>query len=228
MILAASCLLLTIAAYWLAKWVYQRKPHVFLSPLLVTPILLVGILVGTDTSYDNYYAGAKWLTDMLQPATIAFAIPLYKNFAVLKKHASEVVASVLLGSIMAIVSSALFAQWFHLNTRMVDSLAPRSVTTPIAMEVSESIGGIPAITAVFVIITGLLGSIIGPLIIQRLRIQNEIARGVVLGTSAHNAGTSKAFEFSSISGTISSVCMILTALITLLIAPWIIPLLTSS
>ncbi|MGD8190453.1 CidB/LrgB family autolysis modulator [Brevibacillus ginsengisoli] len=227
MILAIFCLLLTIATYWAAKWVYQRKPLMFLSPLLVTPILLVAILVGTHTPYENYYSGAKWLTDMLQPATIAFAIPLYKNFAVLKKHATEVVASVLLGSIMAIVSSALFAEWFHLNTSMVDSLAPRSVTTPIAMEVSQNIGGIPSITAIFVIITGLLGTIIGPVIIRRLRIKNEIARGVVLGTSAHNAGTSKAFEFSSISGTISSVCMILTALITLFIAPFIMPLLTS-
>lgn len=113
------------------------------------------------------------------------------------------------------------AKVLHLNTQIVDSLIPRSVTTPIAMGVSESIGGIPAITAVFVIMTGLLGSIIGPIIIQLFRIENEIARGVLLGTGAHGAGTSKAFEFSSITGTISSLSMILAALITLLMVPWI-------
>lgn len=228
MIIGTFCLLLTIVTYWVAKKCYQYKPIVLLSPLLVTPVLLISFLIGTNIPYESYDSGAKWLTDMLQPATIAFAIPLYKNFAVLKKHAAAVLASVFLGSIMAVLSSVWLAEVLNLNTRMIDSLAPRSVTTPIAMEISQTIGGIPAITAVFVIITGLLGTLIGPAIIQHFRIHNDIARGVVLGTSAHGAGTSKAFEFGSVSGTISSISMILTALISLLVTPWIMPIMMTT
>lgn len=222
MILGLFCLVLTIGLYVGAKWCYQRKPSTYLSPLLVAPIAIVAVLLTVHIPYGSYDAGAKWLTAMLQPATVAFAIPLYKHFSLLKKHAMQIVASVLVGSVVAIVSSALLAKWLHLNMQMVDSLIPRSVTTPIAMGVSQLIGGIPAVTAVFVIITGLLGAVMGPVIIRLLRIENEIARGVMLGTSAHGAGTSKAFEYGSVAGTISSVAMILTALVTLCTVPWVV------
>lgn len=115
---------------------------------------------------------------MLQPATVAFAIPLYKYFPILKKYAVEIILNVAVGSCIAILSTAFIAKWFHLSGGLVDSLVPRSVTTPIAMNVSEMIGGMPAVTAVFVILTALLGTIIGPMVIRYFRIDNEIARGV--------------------------------------------------
>ncbi|MCM3592311.1 CidB/LrgB family autolysis modulator [Brevibacillus borstelensis] len=223
--IAFLSLILTIVLYWGAKRCYRLKPKVYLSPLLTAPLLIVALLVWTDTPYDSYQAGAKWLSDMLEPATIAFAVPLYKYFHILKKHAAEIIVSVLSGSVAAIVSSLFIARLLHLNMQIVDSLIPRSVTTPIAMGVSASIGGVPAITAVFVIMTGLLGSVIGPMVIRLLRIENDIARGVLLGTAAHGAGTSKAFEFSPITGTISSLSMILAALMTLGVAPWLVPVL---
>ncbi|HEY9577194.1 MAG TPA: CidB/LrgB family autolysis modulator [Pseudobacillus sp.] len=219
--IALLSLAFTVCLYWGAKWCYKRNPKVYLSPLLTVPVLVVGCLFLTHTSYESYDTGAHWLSRMLEPATIAFAVPLYKYFNILKKHAAEIILSVLSGSVTAIISSMAMAKMLHLNTEIVGSLIPRSVTTPIAMGVSENIGGIPAITAVFVIMTGLLGSIIGPIVIQLFRIENEIARGVLLGTGAHGAGTSKAFEFSSITGTISSLSMILAALITLFMVPWI-------
>ncbi|KIL76726.1 CidB/LrgB family autolysis modulator [Bacillus badius] len=218
---ALFSLVFTISLYWGAKWCYKHKPKVYLSPLLTVPVLVGGCLLLTGISYESYDAGAQWLSRMLEPATIAFAVPLYKYFNILKKHAAEIFISVFSGSIAAILSSMAIAKMLHLNPQIVESLIPRSVTTPIAMGVSETIGGIPAITAVFVIMTGLLGSIIGPIIIHLLRIDNDIARGVLLGTGAHGAGTSKAFEFSSITGTISSLSMILAALITLFTVPWI-------
>lgn len=221
MMLALFSLILTIGLYWGAKWCYKTKPKVYLSPLLTTPLLIVAFLLWTHISYESYNTGAQWLSNMLQPATIAFAVPLYKYFNILKKHATEILVSVLSGSVVAIVSSLFLARGLNLNTQIVDSLIPRSVTTPIAMGVSETIGGVPAITAVFVIMTGLMGAVIGPIVIRLLRIENEIARGVLLGTSAHGAGTSKAFEFSSIAGTISSLSMILAALITLCVTPWL-------
>ncbi|MNP58708.1 Inner membrane protein YohK [compost metagenome] len=122
-------------------------------------------------------------------------------------------------------SSAVLAKWMHLDITLVTSLIPRSVTTPIAMNVSEVIGGIPNITAVFVIITGLMGAMLGPVVMKMFHIENEVARGVLFGTSAHGTGTSKAFELSSLTGTISSISMILAALFTLGAAPMILSLL---
>jgi predicted murein hydrolase (TIGR00659 family) len=212
--------LITLAIYWSVKWCYRSSHNkALLSPLFLTPIFIVTFLVWNNISYESYYTSAKYLTDTLQPATIALAIPLFKYFEVLKKNAFQIVLSVLFGSIIAISSSAYIAGLFGLNVQMVDSLIPRSVTTPMAMDISQSIGGVPAITAVFVILTGIIGSLIGPVIIKFLRINNCIARGVLLGTSAHASGTTKAFEFGSISGTISSVSMILTGFITIFTAP---------
>lgn len=221
MLIASFSFILTIGFYIISKWGYKRIPRVYLSPLLITPLFIVIFLLCTHMSYTSYNSGGKWLSFMLQPATIAFAIPLYKHFNILKKHAAEIITSVLSGSIVAIISSILMARLFHLNTQIIDSLVPRSVTTPIAMGVAKNIGGVPSVTAVFVIITGLLGAIIGPQIVRILRIDNDIARGVLFGTSSHGAGTSKAFEYSPISGTISSLAMIIAAIVTLFIAPWI-------
>ncbi|MDT3425494.1 putative murein hydrolase (TIGR00659 family) [Paenibacillus forsythiae] len=190
-----------------------------MSPLIITPLLIISFLLMTGVSYDSYNAGGKWLTDLLQPATVAFAIPLHKNFKVLKKHAAEIAAGVLSGTVMAVISSVLLANWLHLSSKLATSLVPRSVTTPIAMNISQSIGGIPSITAVFVIMTGVLGTLMGPTVLRLFRIDNEVARGVSLGTAAHGMGTSKAFELSSLTGTISSIAMILTALFTLSVTP---------
>ncbi|GAB6991207.1 CidB/LrgB family autolysis modulator [Paenibacillus pini] len=213
------CLFLTLGIYMATKRVYGKYNKVYLSPLLITPLIVVAGLMLTDIPYESYNSGGKWLSSLLQPATIAFAVPLYKNYKILKKHAYEIFVSVLTGSCIAMISSAFLAQRLHLSSALVTSLVPRSVTTPIAMNVSEIIGGVPNMTAVFVIITGLLGSMIGPLVMRLFRIENEVARGILFGTSSHGTGTSKAFELSSMTGTISSISMILAALFTLGVAP---------
>lgn len=216
------CLALTLVVYVLSKHLYRIHPRVYLSPLLITPLTLVIGLIWTQIPYETYHSGGKWLSFLLQPATIAFAVPLYKYFDVLKKHMVEILASVLSGSVVAMLSSAILAKWMHLDSELITSLIPRSVTTPIAMNISEMIGGVPNITAVFVIMTGLLGVTLGPLVAKLFRIEGEIARGVLFGTSAHGTGTSKAFEFSSLTGTISSISMIVAGLFTLVAAPVII------
>ncbi|WP_017811135.1 CidB/LrgB family autolysis modulator [Paenibacillus shenyangensis] len=212
-------LLATLIVYMGAKKLYRRFPRVYLSPLLTTPLVLVIILLSMHVPYTHYNEGGQWLSRLLQPATIAFAVPLYKNLKTLRKHAVEIVASVLFGSIVAVSSSALLARLMHLNHDLMGSIIPRSITTPIAMNVSQAIGGVPTITAIFVIITGLIGSMIGPYIVKWLRIEGEIARGILFGTAAHGTGTSKAFELSSLTGTISSISMILSALFTLAATP---------
>lgn len=209
----------TLVIYYAAKWVYRKYPRVYLSPLLITPVILVALLLTTHSSYESYNAGGVWLSKLLQPATVAFAVPLYKNLQTLKKHAGEIIASVFFGSLMAMLSSAVLARMMHLNSELASSLVPRSVTTPIAMNVSQMIGGVPTITAVFVIMTGLLGAMMGPSVVKLLRIEGDIAKGILFGTSAHGTGTSKAFELNPLTGTISSISMILAALFTLVAAP---------
>jgi Putative effector of murein hydrolase len=219
MITSAASLLITVIVYMLAQKIHRYKPHMLLSPLILTPAVLILLLAVTRTSYADYNAGAHWLSDMLGPATIAFAIPLSRHYDLIKKHAAQIIISVSAGSAAAVVSALWLARGLGLNEKIIYSLIPHSATTPIAMNVSQSIGGIPTITAVAVMVTGIFGSLIGPPIIRLFRIRNAVARGVLLGTSAHGAGTSKAFELGSISGTVSSVSMILTAIITLFLTP---------
>ncbi|WP_028589845.1 LrgB family protein [Paenibacillus massiliensis] len=217
--IAILCMLLTLGIYAMAKKMYRTLPKVYLSPLLITPVAIIIILLLAGVSYQSYNQGGKWLSLLLQPATVAFAVPLYKYFHVLKKHALEIIVSVLSGSLIAVLSSLMMAQWMHLDASLLHSIIPRSITTSIAMSVSQTLGGNPTITAVFVILTGLSGLLIGPMTVRLLRIDNEVARGVLLGTGAHGTGTSKAFEWSMLTGTISSISMVLAAMFTLAGAP---------
>ncbi|MDY0394499.1 CidB/LrgB family autolysis modulator [Virgibacillus halophilus] len=221
MITGLSFIVLTLGSYWGAKLVYKKWNIPFFSPLLIAPSAIIVVLLVGGISYDSYNAGAKWLTEILQPATIALAIPLYRYFPVLKKYLREIFISVLFGSTLAVMASFSLAGLVHLNKGLISSIIPYSVTTPIAMGVSEKIGGIPAITAVFVILTGITGLILGPWTIRMFRFHSDIAKGILLGTSSHGAGTSKALELGSISGAVSSVCMVLAAILTFVISPWI-------
>lgn len=209
----------TLAIYLLAKKMYKKLPKVYLSPLIIVPAVIIVALLATGTSYTSYNKGGSFLTLLLQPATVAFAIPLYKYLKELKQYWREIVTGVTLGCIMAMCSSFLVAKGLHLDQGIESSLLPHSITTPIAMNVATIIGGIPQITAVFVVMTGLMGLLIGPSTLKMLKIDGEIARGILYGTSAHGTGTSKAFEFSPLTGTISSISMVLSAIITLAISP---------
>lgn len=221
----AACLIVTAAAYWGAKRLYIFLPKPYLSPLIVTPAVVILLVLLTGIPYTDYSLGTKWLSDMIGPATVTLAVPLYKNLDVLKKHTAAIVSGVLSGAIMAIFTSVILAEALHLAPNLAESLAPRSATTPIAMAIAGTIGGIPNMTALFTLVTGILGIVVGPLAIRLLRIENEIARGVLLGTSSHTAGTSKAFEFGPVAGSIASIAMILTAFITLCVTPPIMALL---
>jgi predicted murein hydrolase (TIGR00659 family) len=213
----------TVALYASAKWFYNQKPQIYFSPLVTVPTLLAILLLSAHISYDTYNSGAKWLNIMLQPATIAFAVPLYKYRTTLQKHAMEIIPSVLLGSVIAMISSAWIAEGLNIDKQLIGSLIPRSVTTPIAMDVSQLIGGVPSVTAVIVIMTGILGSVIGPFVIQFFKIESEIARGVLFGTSSHAVGTVRAFQFSATTGTVACVSMILAAIITITTVQLLIP-----
>ncbi|OBR63471.1 CidB/LrgB family autolysis modulator [Paenibacillus oryzae] len=218
------CFCGTLTVYLASKWLHRRKPAIYTAPLLVAPIFLILVLLLLRVPYEDYNAGAGWLSAMIGPATVALAVPLYRHWEMLKRNAAIIVTSTAAGAAIAVISSALLAKIAHLSPAVTESLLPRSTTTPIAVAISGFIGGIPNLTAVFVLITGLLGMLLGPIVIKWFRIETEIARGVLFGTGAHAAGTAKAFEFGQISGTVSGIAMLLTAFITLCLAPWLITL----
>lgn len=219
----ALSLIGTIVVFYASKWLYARYEKIWLSPLLICPLILVVILLTTDTSYTQYNSGAEVLSTLLGPATVAFAVPMYKNYALLKKNALAIFASLLIGCIVAIVSSLIFALAAGLNNEMINSLVPRSITTPIAMDISNIIGGEPTMTAVFVIVTGLTGSIVGPIVIRTLRFRRAASKGLLLGMGAHGCGTSKAFEFGELEGTFSSLAMIVAALVSIILSETFFP-----
>lgn len=220
-----TSIVLTIIFYYGAKALYGRIGFVLLSPLLVAPAVLISCLLTLHISYSNYFVGGKWLTLLLQPAIVAFALPLHKHYETLKKHFPEVILSVMLGVFFALLSSALLGLRAGFAPQIIKSIAPRSVTTPLAMTVSNNLGGIPSLTAVFVIITGLSGIILGPLLIRLLRLRSPIAKGVLLGTGAHACGTSTALTIGSLEGTIASLAMIFAGLVTVFLTPIFFPLL---
>lgn len=209
----------TLMAYAACKALYRRFHVVFLNPMITSLVALVLFLHFAHVSYATYDASARWLTSLLGPATVAFAVPLHRHFPVLKAHWPEFLVSLTFGSATGITGSVLLARLLRLNHAVVTSIAPRSVTTPIAMDISQAIGGIPTLTAVFVILTGITGVVVGPWLLRLLRLKSPVARGALFGMGSHGIGTARAFEYGAMEGTCSSLAMIVAAFITLGLAP---------
>ncbi|ATY86461.1 CidB/LrgB family autolysis modulator [Kyrpidia spormannii] len=215
-------LALTLFAYFVATLLYRRVPRPWMNPILTTALAIMAVLVVSRVSYADYVRGAQVYTWLLQPATVAFAVPLYRYRQLLRRYGLAMLAGVAAGSMSAVVSSVYFARWLHLAPAVVTSLVPRSVTTPIAMDISRVIGGVPVMTAVFVIVTGVLGSVMGPFVLRVLRLRSRVARGALFGVAAHGVGTARALELGPREGTVSSLTMILTGLLTVVLAPFLV------
>lgn len=227
LLIPIASIIVTILLFFLCKKIYLKWKFILFSPILICPIILIMLLLIFHTSYASYNSGAQFLTKLLGPATVAFAVPMYKHFHLLKKHGIEIIASMAVGTLTAITSSFLFALWMKLSPSLINSLVPRSITTPIAMDISKTIGGIPAMTAVFGIITGLTGTILGPFLIRFISIKTSTAKGLLLGMGAHGAGTSKAFEIGELEGTFASLAMVVAGIISIILAYTFFPVLQS-
>ncbi|MFB5191274.1 LrgB family protein [Alicyclobacillus fastidiosus] len=220
-------IIITVVFYYACKKLYQKVRFVALTPVITCLVLVLAFLLATHIRYATYMGSAKWLTDLLNPTTVALAIPLYRNYHVLKAHIVEFLVSLLSGASVATGSSIVLARMLRLGHTISTSVAPRSVTTPIAMDISQTLGGVPTLTAVFVIITGLCGIVVGPLAIRYLRIRSSVARGALFGMGAHGIGTSRAFELGEMEGTCASLAMVLAAGLTFLLAPVLVPVLST-
>lgn len=210
----------TLMAYILGDWIFLKSgKRVFMNPVLIAVIILSLTLFISKTSYDTYFEGAQFVHFMLGPATVCLAVPLYFNLHHIRRAAVPMVAALLLGSLSAILSTLGLAYAFGLRGEVLLSLAPKSVTAPVAMGISESIGGLPTLTAIVVILTGITGAIICTPLLNALRITDYRARGFAVGLSSHGIGTARAFQVNETAGTFAGVGMGLNALATAVLVP---------
>ncbi len=209
----------TIALYAFFRAVHARHRLVLTLPVLASSIVLSLIVVFGKIDLRAYQEGARPLSWLLGPATVALAVPLYRNRALLRVHARTVLTSIAIGSLVAMTSVLAIGAWFGLARPMLLTLAPKSVTTPIAMQLSERLGGMPSLTAAIVVWTGVLGMAIGPAVLDVIGIRDRLARGVALGTAAHGIGTARALEEGALEGAASSVAMVIAGILTAFVAP---------
>ena len=221
--LSASPLLfltLTLAAFQAGSWIYERSGHKpFLNPVMTAVILLVAILTLTQTPYPTYFEGAQFVHFLLGPATVALAIPLFRQFERVRRSALALITSLLCGSLTAIGSAVGLGWALGASRETLLSLAPKSVTAPVAMGITEQLGGLPSLTAVLVILTGILGAVTGPMVLNLLRIRDWRARGLALGTASHGIGTARALQVNELAGAFSGLAMGLNALATAILLP---------
>ncbi|BCS52587.1 LrgB family protein [Geobacter sp. SVR] len=210
---------LTIALYMFGKALYRRWPSWWSSPLLVAPLLLIMAALASHVTYREYSRGTHWLVALLAPATVSFAVPIYEQRMLIRRHWLPLLVGVLVGSITAIVSSWLLARLFGLSDLVRLSLLPRSLSTPFAMTVSGDLGGAPALTAVFVVITGVLGAAMGEGLLNCLPLRSVLAQGALFGMGAHGAGTAKAHQIDGEIGAIAGLVMVLVGMLNVLAAP---------
>ena len=215
------CLLMTLGLYFANKKIYRRLHSIWMMPLVLTPLILVLFLVITHVSYQDYMGETHWLLWLLGPATIAFAVPVYENMAIIRRHWMSLSAGVITATIVAVCSSVWLARLFTLSEEVQRSLAVRSITTPFALEAAKQMGGQPDLVALFVVITGVFGMAIGDILFLRLAVRSGMAKGAGLGASSHGAGTAKAYEIGQTEGVVSSLVMMLAGVVTVVLAPLI-------
>ena len=216
-------LTVTLVAYVAAQWIYERAGlNPLLNPVALAVILLAAVLTVTGTEYQTYFEGAQFVHFLLGPATIALAVPLFSHFGKVRAVIVPMMVALLAGAVTSVVSALAVAALLGASFETLASLAPKSVTTPIAMGISEQIGGLPSLTAVLVILTGILGAMLATPVLNLLGIRDWKARGFATGVAAHGIGTARAFHVSEVAGTFAGIAMGLNGLVTAFLVPLLI------
>ncbi|MBT9384745.1 LrgB family protein [Pseudooceanicola sp. CBS1P-1] len=213
---------LTLGIYILSDWVFMKSGRFPLcNPVLLSIIGLGILLVVTGTSYDTYFQGAQFVHFMLGPATVGLAVPLFANAQNIRKTALPMAVALLVGSTVAVTSALLVAEMLGIHGQVLISLAPKSATAPVAIGISERMGGLPTLTAALVLMTGIIGAIIAPQLLNVLGVRDWRARGFAVGVAAHGIGTARAFQAHERAGAFAGIGMGLNALLTSVLAPYV-------
>lgn len=213
---------LTLLAYQLAMELYQRSRWLLAQPVLVATLLLVGALWACDIGYPRYRQESSMLWLLLGPATVALAVPLQQNLPRIRQLFWPVTIALLVGGTGTVALTLGIAALLGANQEMLMTLAPKSVTSPIAIALAEEVGGIPALTAVFVMITGVLGAVLGPFLLDRAGVSSPAARGLTLGLAAHAIGTAQALQENHEAGGFAALAMSLAGAATAVLLPMLI------
>lgn len=212
---------LSILAFWLGSFLQKRLKSVICNPLLIAILLIVILLLVFDIPYENYNEGGAVINMFLTPATACLAVSIYTKIQILKKNWLPIVVGCTVGSLTSMASVWLLCRLFRLDEAMTASLIPKSITTPIAVEVCQSHGGIVPVTVIAVIFTGILGSILAPFLIRLFGVKDSMTAGLAIGACSHAVGTSRAIELGETEGAMSGlaigVCGIITVLVSMVL-----------
>ena len=212
---------LTVGVYLLARAWQRRLDVVILNPILVAVAIIIVLLQAADVSFESYYAGGRYLEWLLKPAIVALGVPLYQQWEQIRRQALPIILSQIVACVTGVVSVVLVAQALGASAPVILSLSPKSATTPIAIEVTRLLGGIPALSAIIVILTGIFGAVFGLTFLRLIAVRSRIAQGLAMGAAAHAVGTAHAMQLNRRLGAYSGLGLILNGTLTGLLTPFI-------
>lgn len=210
---------LSLLAYWVALKISAKVKNTLCNPLLVASIIIILLLLLFGVDYETFDAGASKLTYFLNPSTVCLAVPLYRQFQVLKSNMKAIFLGIAAGCIACMITITGLSVLFAFQPELTASILPKSITTAIAIGLSEEIGGVSAITVACVVITGIFGACTASTLFKIFKIQEPVAQGLAAGASAHAIGTSRALELGEIQGAMSSLAIVVTGIMTVILAP---------
>ncbi len=214
-----SGIILTLGSFWLGQYLYRKTGWSFMQPVLISGLLIILFLKGFQIPYEVYYEKNLLLNFLLPATAVAMAVPLFRNFNILRRNAIPIVIGICSGTITTMGSMILLGKLMGTDRRLLLSMLPKNATNPIAIEVSAIIGGIPALTVALVVLAGIMGTVMGPEIMNLMRIKNKVARGIAIGSMSHAVGTARAFKESEIEGSMSSLAMALSGTLVAVLSP---------
>jgi len=218
-------LTITLSAYLLAYTFHQKtNTHPLSNTVLISVILLIIILKLTKTEYSTYFEGAQFINFLLGPVTVALAVQLFRQYEQVKRIFIPIIVSMFIGIFVGTLAVLFIAKLLGADLATQLSLTARSVTAPVAMGIAEKIGGIPSLTAVLAVLTGIIGAVIGTQYLKLLKIDDNSIKGIAIGNSSHGIGTARAFTLNTTMGTFAGLSMALAALMNALLLPWIVKL----
>lgn len=212
-------IVLSLLCYWAALKISEKVKSTLCNPLLVASVMIIALLVFFQVDYETFDHGASYLTYFLNPSTVCLAVPLYRQFQVLKTNLKAILLGITAGCIACMITIAGLAAVFALSQEVTISVLPKSITTAIAIGLSQEMGGISSITVACVVVTGIFGACIASVLFKVLKIEEPVAQGLAAGTSAHAIGTSRALELGEIQGAMSSLAIAVTGLMTVILVP---------
>jgi len=214
-----SGMLLTIGCYWVGMVFYGKTNWTFFQPVITASVIIIAFLYYAEIPYDVYYEQNVILNQTLPLTAVALAVPLYRSLDILKRHALPILAGIAAGTLATMGVLLAACRLMGTDEKILITMLPKSATNPIAVEIAGIVGGIPSLTASLVVITGIVGGVCGPELLRLMRVKNEVAKGIAIGTISHAIGTARAFKESEVQGSMSGLAIALAGVLTALLTP---------